>query len=298
MNNTAIAVRKVKEGFVGQKIIIVPPHIKKMATRNGLIAGFYLTAIGYYPLANLHDRERKAGAGQYILLYCVEGNGYVELQQGRYELTPNTFLIIPKNTPHHYGSSQNLPWSIYWAHFVGHQADVLYERYAEDEKPSARSIPYDKKRIDQFNQVLSILENSQERRQIEIANISLFQFMASLIYYKETNLSFHGMDAVSNSIAFMKQNIHDFFSIEAFARQQNLSVSHYSKLFKLKTGHSPVQYFNQLKVQKSCEYLYFSDRSIKEICAELGFTDPYYFSRLFKKCMGFSPSRYKAQHKR
>jgi AraC family transcriptional regulator of arabinose operon len=298
MSAAIASVKKVKEGFIGQRTIILPQHILKMAFKNELIGGFHLTVLGYYPLANLHDRERKFGSNQYILLYCTEGSGYIELDDHRHELTPNTFFIIPKNTPHHYGSSTNSPWSIYWAHFVGGHADTLYQRYADGAKPVIRSIPYDKKRIDQFDQIISILENKVEPREMEIANISLFHFMASLVYYKETNPSFHDMDAVSNSITFMKKNIQGFFSIEELARQQNLSVSHYSKRFKIKTGHSPVQYFNQLKVHKSCEYLYLSNRSIKEICAELGFDDPYYFSRLFKKCTGFSPSNYKAQHKK
>ncbi|EHQ29146.1 helix-turn-helix domain-containing protein [Mucilaginibacter paludis] len=298
MNTKEESVKKIKEGFVGQKTILLSALTKKQAAKNELTSKFHLTEMGYYPLAHLHDREREEGSSQYILLYCTEGSGYVEMGTNRYELTPNTYFIIPKNRPHHYGSYQSQPWSIYWAHFVGEHADLIYERYADKNGPDIRPIPYDKKRIDEFNQIISILENSHHSRELEIANISLFHFIASLVYNKETNPAFYDMDAISSSIAFMKQNIHDFFSIEELARQQNLSVSHYSKLFKIKTGHSPVQYFNQLKVHKSCEYLYFSSRSIKEICAELGFEDPYYFSRLFKKCTGLSPSNYKAQYKK
>ena len=57
------------------------------------------------------------------------------------------------------------------------------------------------------------------------------------------------------------------------------------------------KYFSNLKIQKSCQYLYFTDLSIKEICREVGFDDPYYFSRMFKKLMGMAPSKYKALYK-
>lgn len=298
MKVTETSVKKVKEGFVGQKTILLSASTKKQSVKNELTSKFHLTEMGYYPLAHLHDREREEGSGQYILLYCTEGSGYVEMGTNRYELTPNTYFIIPKNRSHHYGSYQNQPWSIYWAHFIGEHADLIYERYAENNQPLIKSVPYDKKRIDDFNQIISILENNHNNRELEIANISLFHFIASLVYHQEANPSFYDADAISSSILFMKQNIHGFFSIEELAKQQNLSVSHYSKCFRIKTGHSPVQYFNQLKVYKSCEYLYFSSRSIKEICAELGFEDPYYFSRLFKKFMGLSPSKYKAQYKK
>jgi AraC family transcriptional regulator of arabinose operon len=104
-------------------------------------------------------------------------------------------------------------------------------------------------------------------------------------------------DAITHSIRFMKENIRQLFTVENLARQQNLSVSHYTRLFKAKTGYTPIQYFNQLKIQLSCQYLYFSDRKIKEICNEIGFVDQYYYSRLFRKMMGISPAKYKSQKK-
>lgn len=96
----------------------------------------------------------------------------------------------------------------------------------------------------------------------------------------------------------MKQHIGAKFEIEELAAQQHISVSHYSRSFKLKTGSSPINYFNQLKIQKACQYLYFTDLNIKEICIELGMDDQYYFSRLFSKVMGISPSKYKKQYRK
>jgi AraC-like DNA-binding protein len=64
-------------------------------------------------------------------------------------------------------------------------------------------------------------------------------------------------------------------------------------LFKQKTGFAPMEYFNQLKVQKACQYLLFTDLRIKEIAEQLGMEDPYYFSRMFKGVMGLSPKEYR-----
>ncbi len=288
---------KVKQGFVGQKMIVLPPNIKKSVLKADLIKRFYLTAIGYYPHATFHDRERKFGCGQHILLYCLEGKGNIYLQERNIQLNPNTYYIIPKNTPHHYKSSQEDPWSIYWVHFAGENADLLFNRYIE-KKPDMISIPYDEKRIAIFEEIFNLLENSFEIRDLEVINIKLQDYISSFIYYKEINPAFRDEDVISDSIAFMKKNLKNLYSVDELAAQRRLSVSHYSRLFRQKTGSSPNQYFNQLKVQKSCQYLYFSDRNIKEICAELGFDDPYYFSRLFKKLMGISPANYKNQHKR
>ncbi|MGZ3871300.1 MAG: AraC family transcriptional regulator [Mucilaginibacter sp.] len=289
--------KKVKEGFIGQRMIVLPPNIKKTVVKNELIKRFYLTAIGYYPHAGFHDRERKFGCNQYILLYCTEGKGNITVQDKHIELKPNTCYILPKNVPHHYKSSPKDPWSIYWVHFTGENADQLYNRYME-KKQDLTPIPYDERRISAFDEIFNLLENSFDIRNLEIINIKLQEYISSFIYLKEINPAYQDDDVVSNSIAFMKTNLNNLFSVEELAAQQHLSVSHYSRLFRIKTGSSPNQYFNQLKVQKSCQYLYFSDRNIKEICFELGFDDPYYFSRLFKKLMGISPVKYKNQYKK
>ncbi len=297
MNSVESISKKIKEGFIGQRMIVLPPNIRKNVIRNGLINRFYLTDMGFYPHAVNHDRERKAGCHQNILLYCTEGKGIIHLPGTTVELAPNTFFIIPKNVPHHYKSAQDDPWSIYWVHFTGEAADLLTARYYEH-KTRMLSIPYDEKRIRDFEEILSLLESSFDDKELEIANIKLFNYISSFIYFKEINPAYQDDDVVSDSIAFMKRNLRQMFTLEQLARQQHLSVSQYSRLFKTKMGSSPNQYFSQLKIQQSCQYLYFSDRNIKEICAELGFQDPYYFSRLFKKLMGKSPASYKNQHKK
>ena len=295
---SSFAAKKVKEGFVGQRMIVLPPNIKKQIIKSELIKRFYLTAIGFYPRAVYHDRERKLGSQQYILLYCVDGKGYITIQGKEIALTPNCYFIIPKNMPHHYRSSLETPWSIYWVHFVGEHADLLYQRYCNQNQYTAKAIAYDEKRVRTFNEIFDLVENSLDARETEIANIKLLDFVASFIFQKEINHTLQENDVITDSVNFMKSSLHLNLTLDELAQRQLLSTSHYCRLFIAKTGHSPHQYFNQLKIWKSCQYIYFSDRNIKEISTELGFEDPYYFSRLFKKVMGISPANYKNQYKK
>jgi AraC-like DNA-binding protein len=295
MDNAAVNPKKIKEGFIGQKMVVLPPNIKRSVLKNELIKRFYLTAVGYYPHASYHDRERRAGSGQYILLYCVSGKGSIYLAGKTISLLPNTYFIIPKNVPHRYTSSETDPWSIYWVHFAGEHADLLYNRQVE--KDDRISIPHNERLITLFNEILALLDNSFNMPDLEIVNIKLQHFVASFIYQDASEHTPALADPVSNSILFMKANLDKNYGIDELAKQQHLSVSHYCRLFRQKTGASPNQYFNQLKIQKSCQYLYFTDMHVKEICAVVGFDDPFYFSRSFKKMMGVSPSDYKKQHK-
>lgn len=297
MNNIINSNKKIKEGFVGQRMIVLPPNIKRLIVNNAIIKNFYLTAIGYYPKAIYHERERKTGSNQYILLYCVDGEGQVYIDDQVYILKPNTYIIIPKNTGHLYTSSNTNPWSIYWIHFNGLTANAIYRRYAEQEEMPVHTIPYDEGRINLFEQVYAMLEHSFHEKEMEVTNLYLQHFVTSMVYYKELNPVAYETDSVSLSIAYMKKNIREKLSITDLAMQRGLSVSHYSRLFHQKTGSSPVNYFNLLKIQISCQHLYFTDRSIKEIAAAIGFDDQYYFSRLFSKLIGMSPLKYRRTHK-
>jgi AraC-like DNA-binding protein len=292
------AKKKIKEGFLGQKMIVLTPNIRKSIKNNPLINSFYLTAIGYYPNALGHDRERKSGSTEFILLYCIDGEGFVEMDNKVYDLTANTFFIIPRNVSHRYFSSLRNPWSIYWMHFSGTNSEMIYERALVDGQSKVHAIPFEQSRIDIFDQIYTMLEESFATKEMEIMNFRMLYFVTSLVYYKEINPSVYNGDAVSNSIAFMKNNLDKKLSVNQLADQQKISLSHYLRIFKLKTGISPIAYYNQLKVQYSCQYLYFTDKSIKEICSLLGIDDQYYFSRLFSKLIGTSPSQYRKRHKK
>jgi len=91
----------------------------------------------------------------------------------------------------------------------------------------------------------------------------------------------------------MQKNIEKGLSIADIANHVNSSASHFSALFKKNTGFPPIEYFNQLKIQKACQYLQFTKLRIREIAFQIGIDDPYYFSRLFTKTMGYSPKEYR-----
>jgi AraC-like DNA-binding protein len=76
-----------------------------------------------------------------------------------------------------------------------------------------------------------------------------------------------------------------------------LSASHFSNIFRNKTGYAPIEYFSRLKIQRACQYLDLTDLRVKEISSLLGYDDPYYFSRVFNKIMGDSPRNYKKKKK-
>ncbi|MGC3957754.1 MAG: helix-turn-helix transcriptional regulator [Verrucomicrobiota bacterium] len=73
----------------------------------------------------------------------------------------------------------------------------------------------------------------------------------------------------------------------------NISPSHFFAVFKRQTGFAPLDFFIRLRMQRACELLGTTSLSVKEVAAELGYDDPFYFSRVFKTVSGIAPTDYR-----
>lgn len=95
-------------------------------------------------------------------------------------------------------------------------------------------------------------------------------------------------------IEYMHSQISKPVRLEEFAGKAGLSVSRFSEIFREQVHQSPLSYFTQLKIRAACRLLDLTGKSIKVVGQETGYSDPYYFSRVFKKVMGISPDKYRA----
>lgn len=281
-----------KDGFEYQKAIIIPRNVlTKQCVKNEIINNLYITNIGYYPKALNHYRKRNHGAEQHILIYCFEGKGNVEVEGTSYHIEAGNFIVIPKKKAHIYQADLILPWTIYWFHFSGTGADLLVAQL-ENHKAYAG---FNAERNLLFHTIYSRLERGFSRENIVYANLCFHQYIAGFIYADKhiANDKTITPDKVEETIDFMRNNIEKMISLKEMALAVYLSPSYLSAIFKKKTGTSPIDYFNQLKIQKTTQYLLFTNLRINEIAQKIGISDPYYFSRLFSSIMGISPKQYR-----
>ena len=75
------------------------------------------------------------------------------------------------------------------------------------------------------------------------------------------------------------------------------SQSHLIRLFKQYTGKTLVEYLTEIKMQRACELLTYTNSSILSIAMMLGYSDSSHLNRTFKKCYGISPTQYKKNSK-
>ncbi|HMF71923.1 MAG TPA: AraC family transcriptional regulator [Flavitalea sp.] len=287
-----------KEGFEGQKAVVIPRKIiKEQCTGHHFVKNLYITDIGFYPKARGHYRERPHGCDQHILIFVQSGKGYAWIGKEMFELSTGDFIFLPAKTQHRYESDEKNPWSIYWLHFSGATATVILEMMLLYHKSYKATVESGNRRENMFDELYMNLERGYSLENLCYVSMSLYHFLSSFIFHGHFNTVevSNRKDAVNIAINFMRENLQKLLTLDEISGQVSLSSSHFSYLFRQRTGFAPMEYFNHLKMQKACQYLLFTDMRIKEISNQVGFDDPYYFSRLFSKLMGLSPLQYRTK---
>ena len=95
--------------------------------------------------------------------------------------------------------------------------------------------------------------------------------------------------ALQKALLYIHKNYRKKISTQKLASVTDVSPQHIIRLFKLHLNTTPIEYINRTKIFHAIDMLRHTDMSIKEISYELGFDDPNYFSRLFKKEEKMSP---------
>jgi AraC-like DNA-binding protein len=246
-------------------------------------------------MAKFHYRKRPHGADQHILIYCLRGSGKVWIRNSQFDIEAGDFFFISMKIAHTYSADQNTPWTIYWVHFKGYVSNSITSYIEQRIKGSKGFIRYSEKCISLFNEMYQELERGYAIDHLVYANLCLWQFLTSFMYNDKFDFPkrIANTEIVDVAINYLNANIERSLVLEEIAATVNLSPSHFSSLFRKKTGFSPIEYFNHLKVQKACQFLLFTQLRIKEIAFEVGIDDPYYFSRMFTKIMGMSPNTYR-----
>lgn len=98
---------------------------------------------------------------------------------------------------------------------------------------------------------------------------------------------------VEKATDFIDKNYMKDISLDDISKYCNISSYYFSKLFKQEKGENYVEYLNRVRIENAKAMLSQGDSSIKEVCYSVGFSDPNYFSRAFKKYEGVTPTEFK-----
>ena len=287
------------EGFRGERSIVLPHTIIELLIKNETTQSLYLTDIGYYPKAYGHFRSRPNGANENILAYCVDGKGWFTVNNKTLKIEKDQFIILEKNIPHEYGADKQMPWTLYWLHFTGEKASIFSSIFNQILDIAPEEGHRIQERISIFEEIYQNLELGYSQDNLEYVSMCLWHLLASFRFVQQFRVvnNVKQVNLIQQTILYMKENLNKNLKLEKFADYVHYSVSHFSLMFEKSTSYGPMEYYAQLKVQRACQYLDHTDLSIKSIAYELGFSDPSYFSKVFKKHTSLSPQQYKNRKK-
>lgn len=116
-----------------------------------------------------------------------------------------------------------------------------------------------------------------------------FEFIINSVQTSRTEIR---SDAVNSAIRYMEEHYMEEITLEELARYIGLSPQHFSKIFKDDIGLNYIEWLTRLRIDVAKRLLSDGGMSVKEVCYLVGYNDPNYFSRIFRKTEGMSPSAY------
>jgi AraC-like DNA-binding protein len=150
---------------------------------------------------------------------------------------------------------------------------------------------------DCFMSIVRELENREAGFELSVKS-SLYRLIALLIRgnpalgqtAKASQKRMRELERFTPLLTYLENYFHEELNVEHLAYKIGLSRFHFSRLFKQLTDKSVMEYINDIRIHRA-EYLLHNTRmTVTEIAMAVGFQDIYYFSRMFKKSRGMSPS--------
>ena len=283
-------------GFTGQRMVVVPIPVWKRMEKHRLLEGLRVTDAGFFPKAEGHSIRRLKGVSTHLLIACLAGAGTVSTERNKYQAKHGDIFWLSPDTPHSYESSEQDPWSILWVHFTGEESPTWRDLLFDGSESDVCNVPSDQLASLSLDRIHGILENGYSLLNLVDAASALRFSLGMVARLREQPGSTHSARLrVAEAVEKLRLNWRNLHRVEELAMQAGISVSHFSTLFKKETGYSPVDFLIRQKLQHAARLLATTQEPIASVSSAVGYEDPFYFSRSFRKIMGCSPRNYRIQ---
>lgn len=243
---------------------------------------------------------RPRGRLDYQLIYIVAGKAHFFFGDNEEIVTAGHMVLYrPKELQKYIYYLQDQT-EVYWVHFTGGSVKNILRSYGISDNQKIFSCGSN---LDYQNHFRSMIEELQLCRDDypEMLEMNLRQIFIKL-HRQLTSAS-----KVDNSILaeemdkamlYFNKHYSDDISIEDFAASMHMSTSWFIRNFKQYTGQTPMQYILSIRIVNAENLLENTDYNLSEISRIIGYENPLYFSRIFKKQKGLSPSEYRKSMKK
>ena len=235
----------------------------------------------------------------YMLIYVYEGNGYLRNANNETELiTQGSLLLFRPKERQCFWVEGNERLCFYGIIFYGRVFDRLLSKNSFMSTMHEK-INLNKELISSMSTLLTLMESEKKSNDILLYS-NLFSILAMCKVDLEsvnTNGNAHKMipceDPIDRVIEYLTHNYNRRITIGDIAKYVGYSVTWVEDKFMKRYNMSPIKYLSNIRINKAKQLLYEDKHNISEICYIVGYNDPLYFSKVFKKTTGISPQKYK-----
>jgi len=253
---------------------------------------------GYYRVHTtpVIETPHPEGRNDYQLLYIAAGKGefYFKGSKEPTIVTKGNMILFRPGEPQVYYYYAVDKTEVYWVHFTGWKVEEYLERYElpHDENVFYTGVSPDYPWI--YNQMIRELQLQRVNHEDMISLYMHHIFITINRYIKERRETKNDtINDIERAAHYFKDNYNKQISIEQYAEEHLMSVNWFIHSFKSVMKMSPMQYIISLRIAMAKGYLENSTKNIAEISNEVGYENALYFSRLFRKYTGMTPTEYR-----
>lgn len=238
---------------------------------------------------------RPKGRIDFQLLYIAAGKAHFHFD-GKEIIVPAGHMILYRpREPQQYEYYAKDQTEVYWVHFTGSNVKNILRSYGLSDKQniffSGSSLEYQ----NLFRSMINELQMCQEHY-ADILEMQLRWIFILLQRHISTSIktdNSHAVEKINRAVMYFNEHYNEPIRIDEYAKQDHCSTSWFIRNFKLYTGFTPNQYILSKRIYNAEGLLQNSPYNISEIAQIVGYDNPLYFSRIFKKAKGLSPSEYR-----
>ena len=256
-----------------------------------------VTSCGTYRLKTVKRLPtlRPKGRLDYQLLYIVSGKGHFYFHgEERVVYAGRMVLIQPRQEQRYEYFGEDKP-EVYWVHFTGSDVKNILRSYnIPMDDPifySGASSTYSYL----FKEMIHELQNCKTGYEdlLTMYLRQIFLLVQRTRQEERPTVSTYIQEEMEFARRYFNEHYNEPISIQEYAESRNMSVCYFQRNFKQIVKHTPMQYLLTIRVNNAASLLETTDYSMAEIAAIVGYEDPLYFSRLFRKIKGVSPRDYR-----
>lgn len=256
-----------------------------------------VTSCGTYRLYTRHKLPtwRPRGRLDFQLLYIASGKAHFYFGNEEHIVTAGHMVLYRPKEPQkyeYYGEDQT---QVYWVHFTGGNVTNILRSYnlTDDKKVfyCGSGLEYQNLFRNMIYELQMCKENYAEMLEMYLRQIFIMLQRYFISASRTDNARV--VEEIDKATAYFNEHYSEDISIDEYAENNHFSVSWFIRNFKQCTGSTPMQYILSKRIYNAEILLQNPSYNVTEISRIVGYDNPLYFSRIFKKTKGLSPSEYR-----